>query len=72
MKLSPNMKQVLIDIKEGRGTHHKCYGMSEHGGRSRVLRGLYIRGLIDHDYKLTDDGEKECEQLRITTVFLTK
>ena len=53
MTLSNLMRQVLLDIAEGRGTHHNCHGRSEHGGRSRVLTALMRRKLIDHEYRLT-------------------
>ena len=55
-RLSPTMLRVLGDMIAGRGTHYRCYGLAEHGGRSSVLGSLYRRGLISRDYQVTDAG----------------
>jgi hypothetical protein len=54
--------RILLDISEGRGTHHNCHGLSEHGGRSRTLTSLIGRGWIDRDYHITEAG-KEAQRL---------
>jgi hypothetical protein len=67
-KLSPMMWKVLIDIREGRGTHHDCHGMSAHGGRSSVIMALCKRGLIapdvDKEYVLTELGTAAAKEVR--------
>lgn len=65
---SPIMIRVLRDILAGRGTHHGCHGMSEHGGRSRIIHALYSRGLIKMGQKnyweITKNGEEALAPLR--------
>ena len=55
-KLTPLMTRVLFDVRDGLGTHYRCHGRSQHGGRSRVLTALIRRGLLTRDYELTADG----------------
>ncbi len=56
LKMTKLMTVVLTDIQEGRGTHHNCRGLSEHGGRTRILVGLRRREYIDEDYRITSAG----------------
>ena len=60
-RLSYNAKKVLIDIRDGRGTHAMCKGKSAHGGRARILQALQRRGFIDGDYKITKAGRAYLE-----------
>jgi hypothetical protein len=62
--LSELMRQVMIDIDEGRGGFHGCSGRSEHGGRNGTLAGLAKRGLIDHQDALTAAGAEWVAQER--------
>lgn len=73
LKLSASMRTVLIDLAEGRGTHHNVVGMSAHGGRNATLYGLIKRGLFDPKTQtLTPDGTAVVELLRLTaTTALT-
>lgn len=41
------MLTVLRDVIEGRGTHHLCHGLSEHGGRDRIVNALRRHGFLD-------------------------
>ena len=56
--LSRSAVQVLNWMDQGLGTHHNCNGMSEHGGRARILSALRNRDYIDHDYKITEAGKR--------------
>jgi len=61
---SPKMLQVLRDVVEGRGTHFNCHGLSEHGGRARILCALQRRGVMTRNYKATKAGKKLVRHLR--------
>ena len=68
-KLSYKSFSVLLDIAEGRGTHHNCRGQSEYGGRTRILLALERRGFIKTAYgngfgraKITPADKKYLEE----------
>ena len=61
------MLSVLDDIARGRGTHHNCNGLSQHGGRTRILSALRRRGWINGDYKITESGVAAIRESRKET-----
>ena len=64
-KLTVTMRNVLVDIAEGRGTHYGVEGRSAHGGRARVLLALRRQELITHPFnnvQLTEAGRAVLQQ----------
>lgn len=63
-RLTRNMEVWLVDLLNGENPWGRVHGQSQHGGFSKVVDGLCVRGLLDARGQLTKAGRRKAEELR--------
>jgi hypothetical protein len=62
-KLSPPMRQALVNLYMGEPSWHHLSGRSQMGGHEGTMLALVRRGLVDGARELTTKGERIAAEL---------